>query len=142
MATKLKLFLYDARVRAAAWQIATVALIAAGCIWLADNTLTNLARSGISVGFDFLQREARFPISESLLHYAPSDTFAWALVVGLVNTLFIAVLVIVGATALGLVVGLARRARHPLAYGLATAFVEILRNTPLVVQLLFWYALV
>jgi general L-amino acid transport system permease protein len=133
---------YDPRLRAATTQVAVLGLAGLLALWLATNTAENLARRGIAVGFDFLGRVARFPISESLIAYAPSDTFARAFAVGLVNTLSIASLIIVGSTVLGLFVGLARRSQHPLAFGIATVFVETMRNTPLVVQLLFWYALV
>lgn len=110
--------------------------------WLATNTSNNLAARGIAVGFDFLDRAARFPISESLVAYTPSDSFARAYLVGLFNTLFISAIAVAGATVLGLLVALGRRSRHPLVFGLSTTFVELMRNTPLVVQLLFWYALV
>ena len=128
--------------RAVAWQAVTLlaAILLIG--WLAHNLMENLARRGITVGFDFLSRAARFPISESLLPYSSTDSFAWAFVVGFANTLFLSALVIVSSTLLGFLVALARRSRHPLASGLSTVFVEGARNTPLVVQLLFWYAVV
>lgn len=134
--------LRDTKVRAVIYQAATVLLVVLIAAWLADNTLTNLAKRGITVGFDFLARSARFPISESLLPYRPTDSFAWAFVVGLGNTLMLGVIIAVVSTALGLVVALARRSANPLAVGVSTVFVEVLRNTPLVVQLLFWYAAV
>ncbi|MBY0511952.1 MAG: ABC transporter permease subunit [Rhodospirillaceae bacterium] len=132
----------DARVRSAAFQ--TVVAVAAIALvwWLAHNTINNLAQRGITVGFDFLGRAARFPISESVLPYSSVDTFAWAFVVGLGNTLFASALIIVLATLLGFATALARRSRNPLARGIGAAFVETMRNTPLVVQLLFWYAMV
>ena len=110
--------------------------------WLVHNTLTNLSNRGIIIGFDFLGRAARFPVSESLLPYDPTDSFGWAFVVGLGNTLFITVVVAVLSSVLGLLVALARGSRHPFAYALSSAFVDAIRNAPLVVQLLFWYALV
>lgn len=134
--------LRDTKVRAVIYQAATVLLVVLVAAWLADNTLTNLAKRGITVGFDFLARSARFPISESLLPYKPTDSFAWAFVVGLGNTLMLGAIIAVAATALGMVVALARRSANPLANGASTVFVEVLRNTPLVVQLLFWYAAV
>ena len=123
-------------------QLALLLLVVAGLGWLAQNTTDNLARRGIMVGFDFLDRAARFPISESVLPYDPTDSFAWAFAVGLANTLAISLIVIIISTLLGLVVGLARRSNHPLAFGLSSVFVDTIRNTPLVVQLLFWYAAV
>jgi general L-amino acid transport system permease protein len=129
-------------VRSLLLQALAVGLVVAAVAWLGHNTVANLERRGIAGGFDFLARSARFPISESLLAYRPSDSFARAFLVGLSNTLFISAVVAVLATGLGFGVGLARRATHPLAFGLASAFVELMRNTPVVVQLLFWYALI
>lgn len=137
-----RLSLRDTRVRAVAYQALTVLAVGGLFAWLAGNTLTNLARRGIAVGFDFLGRSARFPISETVLPYSPADTFAWAFVVGLANTLVLAVIVGAVSTGLGLVFALARRSSNPLARGVSTVLVELLRNTPLVVQLLFWYAAV
>lgn len=134
--------LSDTRVRAVAYQALTVLAVGGVLAWLTGNTLVNLARRGIAVGFDFLGRSARFPISESVLPYQPSDSFAWAFVVGLANTLVLALVIGAVSTALGLVLALARRSANPLAVGLSTVVVEGLRNTPLVVQLLFWYAAV
>lgn len=135
-------FWHDARIRSLLLQAALIGGFVALIGWLASNTATNLARRGIAVGFDFLDRTARFPVSESFVRYQPTDSFAHAIMVGLVNTLVVSALVILASTILGLVVGLARRSVNPLASGCATVFVDIMRNTPLVVQLLFWYALV
>jgi general L-amino acid transport system permease protein len=77
-----------------------------------------------------------------VLPYRPSNTFAWAFVVGLANTLMLSVVIGAASTGLGQQVALARRSITPLAKGVSTTFVETMRNTPLVVQLLFWYALV
>lgn len=134
--------LRDTRLRSLAYQAIVLVLVLAAAGWLVNNTATNLASRGITGGFDFLARAARFPISESLLPYTPSDSFAWAFVVGLGNTLMLSVAIGLASTGLGLLVALARRSRNPLAVGVSTTFVEALRNTPLVVQLLFWYAAV
>lgn len=123
-------------------QVAVVLAVVAFAAWLFHNVTTNLARRGIMMGFDFLDRAARFPISESVLDYSPVDTFARAFLVGITNTLFISLLVILCSTALGFLVALSRRSSHPLANGVAAVYVEAARNTPLVVQLLFWYAVV
>src|SRR5690606_19585546 len=89
----------------------------------------------------FLFRPSNFPISESVLPYNPTDPFWWAFVVGFGNTLFISILAIILATVLGLLVGLARRSEHPLVSGFGTIFVTMMRNMPLIVILLFCYAL-
>lgn len=134
--------LRDTRTRAILAQILTALAVFLVAAWLAGNTLGNLAKRGITVGFDFLGRAARFPISEHVLSYSPADSFAWAFIVGLANTLTLALIIGLVATALGLVLALARRSANPLAVAVSGAVVELLRNTPLVVQLLFWYAAV
>lgn len=133
--------LHDLRIRSALLQILLVALCAAALLWLAHNTAANLAARGIQTGFGFLSNDARFPISQSIIPYAPTDSFAWAFAVGLANTAFLSIVSVAAATLLGFVLALARRSGNPLAEGLASVYVEVVRNTPLVVQLLFWYAL-
>jgi len=130
---------YSARLRAWAAQAALVAGVVLFVSWIAGNTATNLAERGIRTGFDYLWRPARFPISESVVTYNPSDSFFWAYVVGLANTLWLSVIAIVLATVLGLFVGLARRSSHPFLSRLAGIYVTTLRNIPLIVQLLCWY---
>ncbi|MFV3129630.1 amino acid ABC transporter permease [Niveispirillum sp. KHB5.9] len=134
--------LHDTRTRQIALQALLLAGLVGGVAWLVHNTMANLEERGIAGGFGFLDRAARFPIAESILSYRPTDSFGWAFLVGLGNTLFLAVTVAFAATLLGLGVALARRSSHPLTSGAATVYVEAMRNTPLVVQLLFWYALV
>jgi len=129
-------------VRAWAWQVLTLLIAILLIGWLAHNLVDNLARRGITIGFDFLGRAARFPISESVLPYSPTDSFAWAFVVGLSNTLLLSATIVACSTLLGFFVALGRRSQHPLASSLSTVFVETTRNTPLVVQLLFWYSAV
>lgn len=132
----------NTRVRAVGLQVAIVLAAGVTVAWLVSNTASNLQRLGIGFGFDFLEQAARFPISESILDYSPSDSFGWAFVVGLGNTMFLALIVAIASTVLGMLLALARRSHHPLAHGLSSGAVELFRNTPLVVQLLFWYALV
>ena len=132
---------YNARARSALAQVLIACLFFGGLAWLIWNAHHNLTQRGIATGFGYLADAARFPVSESLLDYRPTDSYARAFVVGLVNTLYISVLVIAVSTVLGFVLALARRSRHPLVHGMATVYLEITRNTPLVVQLLFWYSL-
>lgn len=107
------------------------------------NTLANLEERRIASGFGFLGREAGFEIGQSFfLQYSAADSYLKALTVGLVNTLAVAVIGIVLATGLGAGIGLARLSPNVLLRGMATAYVEFLRNVPLLVQLFFWYALI
>lgn len=140
--TNLSALLHDTRTRQIGLQVLLLAVVVGGVGWLIHNTASNLDERGITGGFGFLDRAARFPIAESIIAYRPTDSFGWAFLVGLGNTLFLAITVCVAATLLGLAIALARRSFHPLTSGAATIYVEAMRNTPLVVQLLFWYALV
>jgi general L-amino acid transport system permease protein len=134
----LRALRYNAALRGWAPQLSLLGALGGCFAWFALNARDNLTSRGMAVGFGFLDQAARFPVSEHLLSYTPSDQYGWAYVVGLVNTIAIAAPVIGLATALGLAVGLARRSLHPLLSSLVTIYVEIHRNTPLVVQLLFW----
>ncbi|MFN3157430.1 amino acid ABC transporter permease, partial [Marivita cryptomonadis] len=132
---------YSARLRGWATQIALLGGLVALTLWIGGNTAHNLAERGIRTGLEFLSRPARFPISESIVRYDPSDSFFWAYIVGIANTLWISFLTILAATTLGLGVGLARRSVHPLLSRIAMVFVTVMRNVPLIVQLLFWYGI-
>jgi general L-amino acid transport system permease protein len=131
------------KMRRIAYQAAAIAVALFVAGYLAHNTLANLEDRRIASGFSFLQREAGFEIGESaFLRYSASDSYLRALAVGLANTLSVALLGIVLATALGAAVGLFRLSKNLLLRTLAGAYVEFIRNTPLLVQLFFWYALI
>ena len=119
--------------------LAAVLLLAG---FLVSNTLDNLAARNIATGFRFLWREAGFEIGESPIAYGAADTYLRALVVGLANTLRVSLLAIVLATLLGTAIGLCRLSANLLLRGLAALYVEFIRDTPLLVQLFFWYALI
>jgi general L-amino acid transport system permease protein len=104
------------------------------------NAADNLAKAHISSGFRFWNNTAGFDISQTLIDYSPStSTFGRAFWVGLLNTLLVAGLGIVLATALGFTIGIARLSRNWLIAHLAGGYVELIRNVPLLLQLLFWY---
>src|SRR5690606_26933380 len=119
------------RVRGWAWQAALLAAVACVAAWLVGNTLDNLATRGIQVGFGFLGQEAGFAISQTPVPYRPGDTYARALGVGIANTLLVSAIGIVVATVLGTAIGVARLASNRLLSGLAGAYVEAVRNVPL-----------
>jgi general L-amino acid transport system permease protein len=137
----LRLSWSDERVRGIVWQVLVVGLIGAVVWWLWSNTVHNLEVRRIATGFGFLRREAGLPIAESLIEYNPTDTYLRALMVGLLNTLKVAVVGIVLATLLGTLVGIARLSRNWLLAKLAAVYVEVIRDLPLLLQLLFWYAI-
>lgn len=131
------------RARGLALQVALAALLAAALAWIVANVSTNLESRGIASGFAFLFREAGFEIGETtLVAYGAADTFLRALAAGLANTVRVAFLGILLATLIGVPAGLARLAPNWLLARLAGAYVELVRNVPLLVQLFFWYALI
>lgn len=123
------------------WQILVVGIAIAVVGWLWSNALHNLSVRRISTGFAFLGREAGMPIADSWLAYSPKDPYARAFLVGIINTLRVAVIGIVLATIVGTLVGIARLSSNWLLSRLSAVYVEVLRDIPLLLQLLFWYVL-
>jgi general L-amino acid transport system permease protein len=101
-----------------------------------------MATRHIVSGFGFLWRKAGFEVSFSLIPYSGEDNYARALMVGFFNTLLVSAIGIVLATVLGLVIGLMRLSRNWLASRMAAAYIETMRNVPLLLQLFIWYRLV
>jgi len=129
----------DPRVRGLVIQAVTlIAVIAAGA-YLVHNTAENLARQKIASGFGFLGSTAGFDISMHLIPYTVQSTYAVAFVVGLLNTLLVAVIGVVLATAIGFVMGIARLSPNWIVSRLAAVYIETVRNVPLLLQLFFWY---
>lgn len=131
--------LRDARFWRIAGQVIAVLLVVLFFLVIWDNLTYNLRQLGISLGFNFLNSQASFDIGENLIPYNPSDTFARAILVGLVNSLRVMVLGLIFATILGLIVGIARLSDNWLLRQLSLVYVEVFRNTPLLLQLFFWY---
>ncbi len=125
------------------WLIATqliavfLAVIVVTIIW--GNLIRNLQQLGIQFGFDFLKQQASFDIGETIVKYKSTDTYSRALWVGLINSLRIAVIGIFLTTIVGITAGIARLSDNWLVRKIALVYVEIFRNTPLLLQLLFWY---
>ncbi|MBL8585906.1 MAG: ABC transporter permease subunit, partial [Bradyrhizobiaceae bacterium] len=132
--------LYDPRYRAIAYQVALCLVLGFLAYSAIQNMATNLARASIATGFAFWNHTAGFDISQTLIPYAPDvSTYGRAFVVGLLNTLLVTVLGIIFATILGFVIGIARLSTNFLVARLAGSYVELVRNIPLLLQLLFWY---
>ncbi|MDB5373865.1 MAG: amino acid transporter permease [Belnapia sp.] len=137
----LRLSWSDERIRAIVWQVLVVGVIGAIIWWLWSNTVHNLEVRRIATGFGFLNREAGLPIAENLIPYSPTDTYFRALLIGLLNTLKVAVVGIVLATVFGTLIGIARLSKNWLLSKIAGVYIEVIRDLPLLLQLLFWYAL-
>ena len=121
--------------------LAVVGVIATGW-YLASNVSQKLAEQNIVTGFAFLSREAGFVISQSFIDYKPTDSFARALLTGVLNTIWVSALAVTFATMIGLVVGIARLSGNPMLRALAFLYVEALRNVPLLLYLFLWYGLI
>ncbi|MES9857714.1 MAG: amino acid ABC transporter permease [Sedimenticola sp.] len=106
---------------------------------LFTNTLHNLEQRGISTGFDFLSQEAGFGILQSLIPFDETYTYGRTFFVGLINTLLVSGLGIILATIIGFFMGVARLSNNWLIARIATVYVEIFRNIPLLLQIMFWY---
>ena len=138
---KFSLALGGQQLKGLLWQILVVGIAVAVVAFLWSNTVHNLSARRISTGFAFLGREAGMPVADSLLAYNPKDTYFWAFVVGVANTLRVAVIGIVLATILGTLIGISRLSANWLLSRLAAVYVEVLRDIPLLLQLLFCYVL-
>jgi general L-amino acid transport system permease protein len=133
-------FYRDPRVRGVALQVGLCALLGYLAYQAILTAAENLARSHVASGFGFWNVTAGFDISQTLIDYSPqSSTYGRAFWVGLLNTLLVAGLGIVFATVLGFAVGIGRLSKNFLVERLATCYVELIRNVPLLLQLLFWY---
>ena len=131
--------IYNPKVRGIAYQ-AVLCIIIAFLTWSAvSNAVDNLARAKIASGFGFWDNTAGFDISQTLIEYSTTSTYGRAFWVGLINTLLVAGIGVVLATILGFIVGIARLSKNWLVSRVAGCYVEIIRNLPLLLQLLFWY---
>ena len=126
-------------VRRVVYQVILVVVLAAFFWEIINNAITNLGRQNVTAGFEFLDRTAGFDISQSLIDYSAQSTFRQAILVGLANTLLVAASGIVLATLVGFVMGIARLSSNWLIAKVASAYVEVARNIPLLLQLFVWY---
>ncbi len=131
----------DPRFRNVVWQVIIIGAVVAIVWYLVYNTNTNLENRHVTTGFGFLGRVASIPIGEYMISYDPAvDTYGRALVIGILNTLRVAVVGIIFATLLGTLIGVARLSRNWLVAKLSAIYVEVIRDIPVLLQLLFWYA--
>ena len=129
----------DERYRSVFYQVVVFGLFIWAVFSLIENTQINMATRKMAVGFDFLKNSAGFAVAWTPLDYQPSDSYFMVYWVGIINTLILAGISIVLATFLGFVVGILRLSRNWLVAQIASWYVEVLRNTPLLLQIIFWY---
>jgi len=132
-------FYNDPKVRGIFYQVVLFVVV----LWLGYefvvNARDNLRAAKIATGFGFLDNTAGFSINQTLIPYTEADSYGRVFVVGLLNTLLVAAIGIVLATILGFIVGISRLSSNWLLQRLAGAYVELIRNLPLLFQILFWY---
>ncbi|MFL4973460.1 MAG: amino acid ABC transporter permease [Microvirga sp.] len=132
--------LYDPKVRAAVYQVVLTAVVVFLVYQAATNAVANLRAARIASGFGFLNNTAGFDVNQAYIPFsAAGSTYGEAFIVGLLNTLVVAIVGIFLATILGFTIGIARLSKNWIVARLATVYVEVIRNEPLLLQLLFWY---
>ena len=130
---------YSSNVRTNFYQVCLVIGIVAASAWVIDTSSTNLDKLGIKTGLDFLDTEAGFAISQSLIPFSDTSTYAEALIVCILNTVVLSLAAIILSTFLGFFVALSRLSSNWLLNKISNIYVEIFRNVPLLLQLFFWY---
>jgi general L-amino acid transport system permease protein len=126
-------------IRGAALQVAVAAVLGGLLLAAFLDVRANMEARGIPTGFGFWDDVAGFDINQSLIAYSATSTYGRAFLVGLLNTCLVGAIALVLATIIGFLVGIARVSPNSLLRRLASAYVEALRNVPLLLQLLFWY---
>ena len=129
----------DVEVLQWAAQVVSAVLVVAFLIFFVSNVLHAAEVKGLSLGYDFINLTAGFDLPEMLIEYTPAHTFGRAFMVGLLNTIKVSVVGIVLATVLGTLTALARLSGNWLLNNIASVYIDIIRNIPLLVQLFFWY---
>lgn len=135
-------FIYNKTFRAIFFQLCIVVLLAISLWFMSVNLAHNIEARGINTGFAFLDNRAGFNISESPIEYNADSTFFDSFLVGVANTLYVSIVGIIFATILGVIIGVARLSKNFLIAKVALSYIEIFRNIPLLLQILFWYNVV
>ena len=123
-------------------QIVSGVIVVALVAWFFTNIGNAISDRDIPFGFSFLSREYQTPIGQHFLPYESDDSFLYALVVGATNTIFVSIIGVILATALGIFIGVSRLSGNWLVSKIALVYIEFFRNVPLLVQLFFWFYIV
>ena len=132
-------FWHDPTKRAIIYQVVVLGVVGMVAYYLFTNTLANLERQNIATGFGFFSKEASFEIGESPIPYSAADTYARALLVGVLNTLKVSFIGIILTTILGTFIGIARLSTNWLVAKLAVIYIEVMQDIPVLLHLFFWY---
>ena len=137
---RIEMLWTDARYRSVFLQIIAFILLMLGVGWVVNNTIQNLADLGKELGFGFLFETAAYDINQKLIDYDSQSTHLRAAIVGLLNTLLVAFMGCIACTVIGVVVGVLRLSKNWLVRKLMLVYVEAVRNVPVLLQILLWYA--
>ncbi len=137
----LRTIWFDRRGRGFLLQLIVLLLVAVFFAAITSNTIANLQKAGLTSGFGFLGDQAFFDINQRLIDYTSQSSFGRALIVGLLNTVLVSSLGIITATIIGFFAGILRLSNNWLVSRLITAYVEITRNVPLLLQIILWWAI-
>ncbi|MDH3738187.1 MAG: amino acid ABC transporter permease [Alphaproteobacteria bacterium] len=131
----------DERYRGILFQVLVVLGLALFIAFIVSNTIANLQRAGLASGYGFLSDPAFFDINQRLIEYTSQSTFGRALVVGLLNTILVSAMGIIAATLIGFTAGVLRLSNNWILSRTITAYVEVTRNVPVLLQIIFWWAI-
>jgi len=134
--------LRNQKVRGILFQILTILGLIAFLWYIGSNTMTNIEQRGIKTGFDFFNSTAGFSIDETPIEFSSTDTHGRVFLVGLSNTLIVAFFGIIFSTILGLIIGVLRLSNNWIIKKIAASYIDIFRNIPILLQILFWYNVV
>lgn len=129
----------DPMVRGIFYQVLTLVLLGLFIWMITQNTIHNLEKANIASGFGFMDSRAGFDIGQQLISYSSDSTYGRALLVGLLNTVLVAVTGIITASIIGFLVGIGRLSHNWLVAKLSQVYVEVFRNIPPLLVMLFWY---
>ena len=132
-------FIFNRNVQGTFYQAITLILVILAIFYIVQNTAENMVARGLASGFHFLGVESQFDIGMTLIDYSPTSSYFDAFIVGLLNTLLVAGIGIFFATIIGFTVGIMRLSSNWLIAKIAEAYIEIIRNIPLLLQIFFWY---
>jgi len=138
---RLSMLVYDTRYRSYTIQVAVLVLLLAFLGWMTDNTIKNLAERGKDINFSFLWQRAGYDIDQQLIPYTNDSSHGRAAIIGLLNTLLIAVIGCFFATIVGVLAGVLRLSKNWLVARLMTVYVEIFRNVPLVLWIILIFVI-
>ncbi len=133
---RLSMLLYDTRYRSTTIQVIVLIGFMLGAAWLLNNVRVNLALAGKDFNYGFLQQVSNFDINQRLIEYSSTSTYGRATIIGLMNTLLIAVMGCLAATFIGVTIGILRLSSNWVVSRLATVYVEMFRNVPVLLWIL------